>query len=143
MSLNKIDENLKKDCIFCKIIKKELSCYKIYENNYVLAFLDINPSFRAHTLVIPKKHFTNIFDCEDKYLEELIKAIKLISKHYKQELPCQGANILNASGKVAEQSVFHFHFHIIPRFSNDNFTTFPKTDYKKGNLEDLANKLKL
>ena len=132
-----------KDCIFCKIINKEIPSYKIYENKYVLAFLDINPSFKGHTLVIPKKHFVNIFDCDDVYLEEIIKAIRLISKHYKKTIPCQAINILNASGKDAEQSVFHLHFHITPRFSTDDFTVFPKTGYEKDNLEDLAKKLKI
>ena len=128
----------REDCIFCKIIKEEVPCHKIYENNFVLAFLDVNPQFKGHTLVIPKKHFENIFDCEDKYLEEVIKAIKLISNHYKDVLGCSGVNILNASGKDAEQSVYHLHFHIVPRFSTDDFSFWPTTNYKKEDLEKLT-----
>jgi histidine triad (HIT) family protein len=137
-------EKFNKDCLFCKIIKKELPCYKIYENEFILAFLDINPYFKGHTLVIPKKHFVNIFDCDERYLCEIIKAIKLISCHYKRVLGCSGVNILNASGKDAEQSVLHTHFHIAPRFKEDNFNIWPvDVTYKKEDLENLAIKLKL
>ncbi len=131
------------DCIFCKIINKEIPCYKIYENDFVLAFFDITQIAKGHTLVIPKKHFVNIFDCEDKYLEEIIKVIKIISNHYKKVLNCTGVNILNASGKSAQQSVFHIHFHIIPRFDNDGYDIWPKTGYEKEDLEELKEKLKL
>ena len=136
-------DELKDDCIFCKIIKKEIPCNKIYENEYVVAFLDAFPTFKGHTLVIPKKHFVNLFDCEDKYLEEIAKALKLISNHYRSVLGCQGVNIMNASGKCAEQSVFHLHFHIAPRFEDDGLKTWPSTGYKKEDLEALCSKLSL
>lgn len=114
-----------KDCVFCKIISGEFSSYKIYENDYVLAFLDISKDCFGHTLVVPKKHFENILDCENQYLEECIKAIKLISNHYVKNCGFDGVNVLNASGKSAEQSVFHLHFHIIPRKNNDGLKIYP------------------
>ncbi len=131
-----------KDCIFCKIINKEIPCYKIYENDYVLAFLDVSPVLKGHTLVIPKKHFTNILDAENKYLEEVIKAVKQIANHY-VSLGYDGVNILNATGKAAEQSVFHLHFHILPRKDNDNLKLFPKTNYIKEDLEKVAEEFRL
>ena len=131
------------ECIFCKIINKEIPSFKIYENEFVLAFLDVNPIARGHTLVIPKRHFKDALDCEDKYLEEIIKAIKLISNHYRKVLDCTGINILNASGKSAEQSVFHTHFHIIPRFDNDGYKTWPITNYRKEDLKELSSKLRI
>ena len=120
-----------KDCVFCKIISGEFSSYKIYENEYVLAFLDISKDCFGHTLVVPKMHFENVLDCDEKYLAECIKAVKLIGNHYVNDCGFDGINIINASGKSAEQSVFHLHFHIIPRKTNDNmhtFPTFPGTD---------------
>jgi len=131
------------DCIFCKIIKGEIPCHNIYENKKVFAFLDINPACKGHTLVIPKEHFVNVFDCSDDYLSEVIKAIKLISNHYKKTLDCDGVNILNASGKEAQQSVFHLHFHILPRFEDDGYDTWPNTGYQKEDLEKLKEKIKL
>jgi histidine triad (HIT) family protein len=136
-------DELKDDCIFCKIIKKDVPCYKIYENEYVLAFLDAFPTFKGHTLVVSKKHFVNVFDCEDKYLEEISKALKLISNHYVSVLGCQGVNIMNASGECAQQSVFHLHFHIAPRFEGDGLIIWPSTDYEKGDLKALSSKLSL
>lgn len=132
-----------KGCIFCKIAKGKMPCYKVYENKKVIAFLDINPAVKGHTLVVPKKHYENVFDCKDKILAEVIKVVQKISIHYKEKLGCSGVNILNASGQSAEQSVFHLHFHILPRFDGDGFKTFPQTGYVKEDLENLANQLKI
>lgn len=130
------------DCIFCKIAKGESPCYKIFENEYVLAFLDISKDLEGHTLVIPKKHFTNVLDCDDKYLAEVIKAVKLISNHY-LSIGYDGVNVINASGKAAEQSVFHLHFHILPRKNNDGYKAFPVLNEKDIDLEKVCEKLKL
>lgn len=111
-------------CIFCKIADGKCPCYKIYENQFVIAFLDISKDIYGHTLVIPKKHFENIFDCDEKYLFEVIKAVKLIANHYKS-LGFSGVNVVNANGKSAEQSVFHLHFHILPRKDDDGIKAFP------------------
>lgn len=124
----------KDDCIFCKIIKGECPSYKIFENEYVYAFLDISKDAYGHTLVIPKEHFENIFDCDEKYLCEVIKATKKIAEHYKR-LGFKGVNIINASGKSAQQSVFHLHFHIIPRMDENEFNAFPALS---GTNEDFA-----
>jgi histidine triad (HIT) family protein len=131
------------NCIFCKIINKQIPCFKIYENKYVLSFLDINPILKGHILVIPKKHFTNVLDTDDFYLSEVIKVVKLISNNIKQKLNCDGINILNASGKAAEQSVMHLHFHILPRYDNDKLNTFPKTKYIKKDLTEIQKILKI
>ncbi len=130
------------DCIFCKIISGDIPCYKIYEDEYVLAFLDINPVVNGHTLVIPKKHFVNIFDVDDFYLEKVIAAIKKIANHYNQKF--DGINILNANDKSAQQSVFHLHFHIIPRTRDDGKDFWPyKEVLDKTDLKTMAERLKL
>ncbi len=132
-----------KGCIFCKIAKGKMHSYKVYEDKKVIAFLDINPIAKGHTLVISKKHYENIFDCKDKILEKIIKVTQKIAINYKVKFGCTGVNILNASGQSAEQSVFHIHFHIVPRFDTDDYKTWPNTGYQKEDLESLANKLKL
>ena len=130
------------DCIFCKIISGDVPCYKIYEDECVLAFLDVNPVVNGHTLVIPKKHFVNIFDVDDFYLEKVTLAIKKIAKHYNKIF--DGVNILNANDKSAQQSVFHLHFHIIPRTINDGKDFWPyKEVLDKTDLKTMAEKLKL
>lgn len=124
------------DCIFCKIIKGELPSYKIFENEYVYAFLDISKDVDGHTLVIPKKHFKNVLDCDDLYLAETIKAVKTISNHY-ISLGYEGVNVLNANNECSGQTVFHLHFHIIPRKNNDNINAWPKFDGAKHSLEEM------
>ncbi|MDD5098682.1 MAG: HIT family protein, partial [Candidatus Pacebacteria bacterium] len=103
------------NCIFCKIINNEIPCYKIYEDEFVLAFLDINPVVIGHTLIIPKKHFENIFEAEDEYLERIITASKKISLKMKEALGVEGINLYQANGLIAGQTVFHFHLHILPQ----------------------------
>ena len=113
------------DCIFCKILKGEIPSYKIYENDKVYAFLDIACDAVGHTLVIPKKHCTNVLDCDKEHLDAVIEAVQLISKHYVEDCGFDGVNVLNASGASAEQSVFHLHFHVIPRKAGDNLHVWP------------------
>ena len=113
------------DCIFCKIAKGEAPCYKIYEDEYTIAFLDISKDCYGHTLVIPKKHFENVLDCDEEYLSHTINTVKKVSKHYVDNCGFKGVNILNASGVEAQQSVFHLHFHILPRRDKGEYDGFP------------------
>lgn len=107
------------DCIFCKIINKEIPCFKVYEDDFVLAFLDINPVAPGHTLIIPKKHFENIFADEEEYLKRIILVAQKISQKIKKEGIGEGVNLYQANGSTAEQVVPHFHLHVIPRNSGD------------------------
>ncbi|MFA5086832.1 MAG: HIT family protein [Candidatus Paceibacterota bacterium] len=108
------------DCVFCKIINNELPSFKVYENEFVLAFLDISPAAKGHTLVIPKEHFENIFDISENYLEKIMVAAKKISQKMIEVGVAEGVNLYEANGSVAEQVVPHFHLHIIPRVSGDD-----------------------
>lgn len=130
------------NCIFCKIIKGEIPSYKIYENDKVYAFLDISDDMTGHTLVIPKKHSRNIFDTNKEDLEAVIDAVQEISKHYK-DLGYDGVNILNANEPSAEQSVFHLHFHILPRKNGDGKKVYPVLDKQNNNLKEVAKFFKL
>jgi histidine triad (HIT) family protein len=135
------------DCIFCKIIKGEIPSFKILENNKVFCFLDINPLSRGHILVVPKEHYQDIFDIPEKELQEIISIAKELAHKVKKGLGAQGVNLINASGETAEQSVFHFHLHIVPRYKNDGLemnkwwqSKAQKMDF--GELKNLAEKLK-
>ena len=131
------------DCIFCKIIKGEIPCYKIYEDEHTLAFLDIAKDVDGHTLVIPKNHCTNILDVDNETLNYVMNTVKLISNHYVEKCGFDGVNVLNNNGTSAEQAVPHLHFHIIPRLENDNIYVYPKFEGAKYSLEDTLNKLKI
>lgn len=131
------------DCIFCKIIKGEIPSYKIYEDEKTYAFLDIACDSFGHTLVIPKKHCQNVLDCDDEYLHATITTVKKIAKHFVEDCGFDGVNILNASGESAQQTVFHLHFHIIPRKKEDGIDIWSLKEKYDLDLKDVCDKLKL
>lgn len=130
------------NCIFCKIINKDIPSYKIYEDDKVYAFLDISDDIYGHTLVIPKKHSINIFDTDDEYLAAVIKAVKKISLHYKSK-GFDGVNIFSSNDEAAEQGVMHLHFHIFPRKQGDGKTLYPKLLNCGNDLKEVQEFLKL
>ena len=107
------------NCIFCKIISGEIPSAKIYEDEKVFAFLELNPLAKGHTLLIPKKHAQDIFDISQEDLKDIIAAAQKISLKLKETFGAEGVNLVQRSGKAAEQGVFHFHLHIIPRKIGD------------------------
>lgn len=119
-----------KDCIFCKIIRGEEKSWKILETEEAFAFLDIHPASKFHTLVIPKKHYTNIFDIPEADLNEVILLVKKVCKLYEEKLAIKNVQIINSNGREAQQDVFHIHFHIVPRSMEDGqnirWKTHPK-----------------
>jgi histidine triad (HIT) family protein len=107
------------DCIFCKIIEGKIPSKKVYEDEKVFCFLDVNPKTKGHLLVIPKKHYKDIFETPSDYLESINVTCKRMAILLKEKLGATGVNILNASGKDAQQSVFHLHYHVMPRYPKD------------------------
>lgn len=127
------------DCIFCKIISGEIPSTKVYEDEQVLAFLDISQVTPGHTLVIPKKHVENIFEYDEELASIVFSRIPKIAKAMQKAFPeMKGLNIINNNGQVAYQSVFHSHIHLIPRYSNkDAFSMNFDENAKKDSLVDL------
>ncbi len=113
--------NSKTDCIFCKIINKEQQSNIFYETDNIIAFFDYSPNNKYHALVVPKKHFENIFEADEEIMKELIVAVTKICKAYKKVFGVENLNILNNNGKIAGQIIMHYHIHIIPRKENDGF----------------------
>ena len=113
---------MEQDCVFCKIVNKELPCYKVYEDDFVLVFLDVNPVVIGHTLIIPKKHYENIFDIDSEVFQRIAEVSRVIAKKMVDNLDdvC-GVNLFQSNGKVAEQVVMHSHLHLIPRRESDSF----------------------
>jgi len=107
------------DCIFCKIVKGELPCTRIYEDDDTLAFLDIGPIVKGHCLVIPKRHYDPITAIPEEDLKNLILSVQKVASAIKNGLAADGLNITQANGAVAGQVVPHVHFHVIPRFEGD------------------------
>ncbi len=131
------------DCLFCKIIKGEIPCYKIYEDENTFAFLDIADDFLGHTLVVPKAHTPNIFEAKEETINAVMKTIKKLSKHYVEDCGFDGVNVFNNNGECAEQSVHHLHFHIIPRKNGDEIKMYAKQPKKNSDFSEIQNTLKL
>lgn len=131
------------DCIFCKILKGELPCMKIYEDEHTLSFLDIAKDVDGHILVIPKKHVTNILDADGETLSHVMNTVKKIGVHLTENCGYEGMNILNANNECSGQTVFHLHIHIIPRKRGDNVAGFPKFAGAEIPLEEMCERLKM
>ena len=107
-------------CVFCEIVKGNIPSRKVYEDDEILAILDIAQTTKGHTLVMPKKHYTDIYEADPEILKKLIVKVQELGKMICKNLGAQGSNILVNTDEVAGQSVHHPHFHIIPRYSKDD-----------------------
>jgi histidine triad (HIT) family protein len=107
------------DCIFCKIVKGEIPCAKVFEDDKVIAFLDISPANKGHALIVTKKHYETLLDVPDDILCDIMAKAKKLARAMSSALGNEGFNILMNNKKVAGQLVPHAHMHIIPRFEGD------------------------
>ncbi len=124
---------MKNNCIFCAIAAGEIPSFKLYEDDLVLAYLDINPFTRGHALVIPKAHSEGLLDTDEHTLAEVIARVKKVAAHLKAALPCDGFNILQNNGEAAGQTVRHLHFHIVPRYGSEPIAF----ESHAGNMDEL------
>lgn len=113
------------DCIFCSIVAGEIPCMKVYEDEHTLVFMDIARDVDGHLVAIPKKHVKSLLDCDSETLRRLMDTVQKVSRHLTSHCGYEGVNLLNASEEAAEQSVPHFHMHIIPRKGGDGVEAWP------------------
>jgi histidine triad (HIT) family protein len=132
-----------KDCIFCKIISGQIPSMKIYENENVLAFLDIGPISEGHTLVVPKQHYTKVHECPAEILAQVTSVLPKIAAAVFGAMSADGYNVLCNNGRAAGQLVEHLHFHIIPRKTGDGvFSRWPAFKYPDGKAEKITEKIR-
>ncbi len=130
------------DCVFCKMVAGEIPVTKIYEDQSVLAFLDIGPVSDGHTLVIPKQHCVRVDQCDPHVIAQVGACLGKIAAAVVKAMGAEGYNVLCNNGKVAGQVVEHVHFHIIPRMSGDGvFTQWPAYKYAEGQIGQIAEKI--
>lgn len=110
------------DCIFCKIIAGEIPCFKVYEDNHCLAFLDIHPCSQGHTVVVPKVHAETLFDLNDELAKELMTGVKCAMERIEAVLAPDGYNVGWNHAAAGGQEVKHLHVHILPRREGDGGT---------------------
>ena len=132
------------DCIFCKIIAGEIPSFKVYENDQVFAFADINPINTGHTLIIPKKHAENLWEISSEDLTAIHLASLKLANALKKVLNPEGIVVLQLNGRAVNQVVMHYHLHLIPRCAGDQKLTMTEWELVPGDMkaiEDTASKI--
>lgn len=108
------------NCIFCQIIKGDIPSAKVYEDDEVMAFLDITQTTTGHTLLIPKNHVRNVLDMTDDIAKEVFARLPKVARAVQKATDACGMNIINNNETIAGQTVFHAHIHLVPRFSDED-----------------------
>ncbi len=132
------------ECIFCAIAEHRAPAAMLYEDEASLAFLDIHPLARGHTLVIPREHCANVFELSTTAGEAVMHATIKVARLLQQGLEPDGLNLLQSNGRAAGQTVFHFHFHLVPRWSTDGLflPRHPLAQAERSELDALAGSLR-
>ena len=127
------------ECIFCQIVDGKIPCVKLFENDQVLAFLDINPWSEGHSLLIPKVHYSLLDQCPPSVISVVAQHIGSLARAIIGAVGADGYNVLNNNGRSAGQLIDHVHFHIIPRNSGDGIIQHaPQGKYQPGRIEEIA-----
>jgi histidine triad (HIT) family protein len=129
------------NCIFCKIVNKEIPAHIIFENDDYLAFLDIEPNTIGHTLVIPKKHIASFAEQSDQEAADHMKTVHYIATQLSSILACDGFNAAINNGRAAGQIIDHAHWHIIPRYEGDGLEHFAHSLEAKNQLTETYKKI--
>lgn len=130
------------DCIFCKIIKGEIPAEIIYQDEKIIAFLDIKPAVKGHTLFVTKQHCQDFLSLPDDLITYLFHKAKVITPAILKGAGANGFNIGINNGTSAGQVIFHCHLHVIPRFSGDGLTMWPGSDYQPDEIHEYAEKIR-
>ncbi len=112
-------------CLICQIANREIPTFVVYESETIICFLPRKMEVYGHTILAPKEHYQHIYDIAGDALTDFALTAQKLSLHYREKIHASGINILHASGESAQQSVFHFHAHLLPRFDGDNINAWP------------------
>lgn len=130
------------ECIFCKIIEGKIPAAKVYEDQYVISFLDIMPANKGHCLIVPKRHAQNLIEMGDDDLAATIKAAKKVARAISLSFGNGSFNIVMNNGKEAGQLVNHAHIHVIPRFQKDRLRIrWSHLKYEGDEMKEYAEKI--
>jgi histidine triad (HIT) family protein len=131
------------DCVFCKIIDHTLPAEILYETGRVISILDINPIHHGHALVIPKTHCVDFLSIPESDLHEVLHASQLVARALVTSLGLEGFNVFSNNGRIAGQSVFHFHMHVTPRYPDDDIRFVLKLkSYPRGSMAEYARRIR-
>lgn len=131
------------NCIFCKLAAGQIPSTTLYEDEDFRVIMDIAPAVKGHAIVLPKQHMNDLLSIEENTAKKALFIVSKVANAIKDALDCDGINILQNNGEAAGQSVFHLHFHILPRYKDDHFTIPWKTlSYAEGEAEAIAEKIR-
>ena len=125
------------ECIFCRIVEGGIPCFKVYEDDRVLAFADINPVSKGHTLVIPKRHAGDLWEIPPEDATAVILAAKKIVQAMKETIDPVGIACLQLNGRGVNQIVMHYHLHLIPRSEDERPLPVSEWEIKEGDMESI------
>lgn len=134
------------NCIFCKLANGVFPTNSIYEDDDFNVILDASPATKGHALILPKEHYTNIYEMDEELLGKAAKLAKKIIIHEKEVLGCDGYNIVQNNGEVAGQTVFHFHMHLIPRYGKDEnkkIIEWDQNEFSEEEMKSICEAMKL
>ena len=127
------------NCVFCKIINNQIPSNVVYEDESFKVILDNAPIIKGDAILLPKKHFSNIYEMDSETSTKIFPVIRKVAKAMKKVLNCSGLNLLQNNGEIAGQTVFHFHLHFIPRYDDDGVVFVWKTiEYQEGEAVDIV-----
>ena len=130
------------NCIFCSITNGEIPSHTIFENSEFKVILDVFPAGKGHTLIIPKEHFSTIYDLDSETAGRLFALATVVARGLKNVLKCDGLNVIQNNGAIAGQTVHHFHMHLIPRFEGDGMRFAWQTQkFDKEEMDSLAKQI--
>lgn len=135
-----------KDCIFCKLASGEISSNTIYEDDMFRVILDAAPASKGHALIIPKGHYTDLYEIDTEVAGQAMRLAKKLAGHMRDVLKCDGFNLVQNNGEVAGQTVFHFHLHLIPRYKdmkNDDILRWNHETFTEEEMKAICNELKI
>ena len=124
------------NCIFCKIAAGEIPSSTVYEDQDFRVIMDISPASKGHCIILPKEHAANIFELSEETAGKIFVVAKKVATAMKEELSCEGINVLQNNGELAGQTVFHVHMHLIPRYKGD--TVSIGWEHKESYDDDFA-----
>ena len=133
----------KDDCIFCKIAAGEIPSRKIYEDKDLIAIMDLSPTSKGHSLIIPKEYYTNIYDIDEEIAGKVMKTAKKLATKMTVALNCDGFNLLQNNGETAGQTMFHFHMHLIPRYkdADNNMLKFTSVSFSDEEMDAIRDQI--
>lgn len=134
----------KDDCIFCKIASGEIPSRKLYEDDDFIVIMDLNPTSKGHSLIIPKEHYANLYELDEELAAKAMKLAKKMATTMTDVLGCDGFNLLQNNGECAGQTIFHFHLHLIPRYSDDTnkMLTFAAANTDEKEMDAICAKVR-